>query len=146
MHCLFSIDNGKKATAHTHCYVCDKVVMQQPDTNDFDIVSSIPFSDLWVRGKIFEDGSDNIYNYRIFCYVCSIHQGQLPFSIATKLGYNDTSSLALKERIVDNEVAVDIYYRDYVEDRFESTRDDVPANASNDIFGVVRRHKSCDIL
>jgi hypothetical protein len=144
MHCLLTVTVKGNGVSHTHCYICDKILMHSPTTQDFDLASNASFSDLWVRGKIFKDGNDKIYNHRIFCYVCASHHRYTPFATAAELGYDENTSLAVCEKIHDDEGAIDIYYGKYTDERFEEEM--VANDVDNDIFVEVRRHRSCDIL
>lgn len=107
---------GGKGAVHTHCYFCDTPLLPTPYNADMG----------WVRKKLFAEGSENIYNYRISCYDCSlVEMMQYP-----------SQSLARKENIRGKDMSIDIYYADYVQDRTSLPTDEKEAH----------RTKSCDIL
>lgn len=114
MHCHMSVKG--KGVVHTHCYFCDTSLLPTPYNGDMG----------WVRRKLFVEGSDNIYNYRISCYNCSL---------AEMMQY-PSQSLAQKENIRGKDSSIDIYYTNYVQDKNPSPREE----------GSVQRVKSCDIL
>ena len=108
---------GGKGVVHTHCYFCDTPLLPTPYNGDMG----------WVRKKLFAEGSENIYNYRLSCYDCSLIEAmQYP-----------SQSLAQKENIRGKDASIDVYYADYVQERTS-----LPLPESKDVF----RTRSCDIL
>lgn len=100
--------------SHTHCYCCDKILYQDDyDNPDYPSGTYTTLANTWESGKILVDGTTEIYNYRIMCFVCNHYRIQLPLETAQSFDMSHLNSLAMKEHIDDDERAKSLYYSNY---------------------------------
>ena len=99
---------------HSHCYCCDKILFQDDyDDPELPTRTHISLANNWEVGKILIDGTNEIYNYRIICFVCNHYRIQLPLEISQSFVMSHLNSLATKEHISTEEVAKNIFYTSY---------------------------------